>query len=230
MSPHFKARLLPWLVSCAALVMIGIIVAEVRARPLVDAETSKSAVFEAQLTQAPPLRRATPEKAKFAEIVERPLFWSSRRPPFEQAAVTTAPGLDYSLFGVVISTDAPVALLKPEAGGDPIRVQVGEALSGWTVARIESDRVLMRQGGMERELTLNFAAPAPAVPQNLMPLDAQAYQQAGKQGNAQGGTQGGTQGSAQGNWQKNEGEGSEAGTESTPPAETDDAIDNTSSN
>src|SRR5690242_11129724 len=175
MSRHLKQRLLPWLVSCAALAMIGIIVLEVRARPAVDPGPSKSAVFETQLTQSPPARRAIPEKTKFTEIVERPLFWSSRRPPFEQAPETPSAGLNYSLFGVVISTGAPVALLKADAGGDPVRVQVGEAISGWTVARIDSDRVLMKQGGMERELNLNFAAPAPPVPENLMPLDAQAY-------------------------------------------------------
>jgi type II secretion system (T2SS) protein C len=226
MSRHFRARLLPWLVSCAALVMMGIIVLEVRARPIVDVGTSQPAVFEAHVTQPPPIRRAIPEKAKFAEIAERPLFWSSRRPPFDQAPEIPSAGLNYSLFGVVISTDAPVALLKPEAGGDPVRVQVGEAISGWTVARIESDRVVMRQGGRERELNLNFAAPAPPVPENLMPLDAQAYQQASKQGNANGGAQG----NAQGNWQKNEGEASEPGNQATPPPETDDAIDNTTSN
>ena len=225
MSRFLKHRLLPWLVSCAALVMVGIIVLEVRAEPVIDVEPSKPAAVEAQLTQSPPARRAIPEKTKFSEIVERPLFWSSRRPPYEQAPETPSAGLDYSLFGVVISSDAPVALLKPEAGGDPIRVQVGEAISGWTVARIESDRVLMRQDGVERELNLNFAAPAPPVPENLMPLDAQAYQQASKQGKVAGGTQDNTQG----NWQKNEGESGEPGNESTPPPETD-AIDNTTSN
>jgi hypothetical protein len=226
MSRYLRARLLPWLVSCAALVMIGIIVLEVRAQPAVDLRPPNPSVFEAHVTQPPPARRPIPEKAKFAEIVERPLFWSSRRPPYEQAPETPAAGLDYSLFGVVISTDAPVALLKPEAGGEPIRVQVGEAISGWTVARIESDRVLMRQNGMERELNLNFAAPAPPVPENLMPLDAQAYQRAGKQGNGNAGTQG----TAQGNWQKNVGEGAEQAPEPTPPPETDDAIDNAPSN
>lgn len=226
MSRHFKARLLPWLVSSAALVMMGLIVLEVRARPAIDVESSKSAVFEAHVTQPPPIQRAVPEKGKFAEIVERPLFWSSRRPAFEQAPETPSAGLDYSLFGVVISTDAPVALLKPEAGGDPVRVQVGEAISNWTVVGIETDRVVLRQGIVERELNLNFAAPAPPVPENMMPLDAQAYQQASKQGNANGGAQG----NAQGGWQKNEGEASDPGNQATPPPETDDAIDNATSN
>src|SRR5690348_12920711 len=99
MNRYLKHRLLPWFVSCAALVMIGIIVLEVRAQPVVDLSPSNPAVFEAHVTQSPPARRAIPEKAKFVEIVERPLFWSSRRPPFEQAPETPSAGLDYSLFG-----------------------------------------------------------------------------------------------------------------------------------
>ena len=58
-------------------------------------------------------------------------------------------------------------------------------MSGWTVARIEADRILVRYGATERELLLDFSAPAPPPPEMAMPNDAAADGQAAKSASVQ---------------------------------------------
>ena len=209
-------RLLPWLVSAAVLVMAGIIYAEIRARSAVDDHASPGATTDVRLASPTVTRQAMPEKASFAVIVERPLFSSSRRPHSEQNTPASTPSLDLSLSGIVTSVNEPVALVKVgTGGGDPKGVKEGETISGWTVARIESDRVLVRYDAMERELLLDFAAPAPPPPPETMtPLDAQAYQQASEQAAPQ----------------DTESEDPEQVPESPPESETDEAIDHPAEN
>jgi hypothetical protein len=179
-----KRGLLPALVSTAGLVMAGIVYAEIRARPTIGNHAAPPVTTaDIRLPALTVERQAMPGKASFAAIVERPLFSSSRRPKSEQAPPESTPSLDFSLSGIVTSTNEPVALVKLGAGsGDPKGVKEGEIISGWTVARIESDRITVRLDVMERELLLDFAAPAPPPPpEAITPSDAQPYQQPGEQ-------------------------------------------------
>jgi hypothetical protein len=50
-------------------------------------------------------------------------------------------------------------------------------MSGWTVSRIEVDRILIWHGATEQELLLDFSAPAPTLA-NALPNDAPADSQA----------------------------------------------------
>jgi hypothetical protein len=175
-----KRSPLPWLLFAAGLVMIGIVYAEIRARPTIDDRASSPAATSDVRLAAPTVtRQAMPERASFAVIIERPLFSSSRRPQGEQTMPETTPRLDFRLSGIVTSANVPVALVKLGAGGgDPMGVKEGETISGWTVARIESDRILVRHDVMERELLLDFAAPAPTPPPETMtPSDGEAAPQ-----------------------------------------------------
>ena len=95
--------------------------------------------------------------------------------------MATTPTLDISLAGVVVSTRESFALVKPNAGGEPMRVKEGEAISGWTVARIDADRILLRHEGTEAELRLDFAEPAPPVAEPAAPQGAQAKAQGKEQ-------------------------------------------------
>lgn len=185
MSKNPKRSILPSLMAGASLVMACIIYAEVRARPMIQT-SSQPTMAEVRIASLPAQRQAMPEKARFAAIVERPLFSPSRRPHSEEPALVPTPTLDFSLSGIVISTGEPFALIKSGAGGDPVRMKQGEEISGWTVGRIESDRILVRHGRTERELLLDFAAPAPPPPELAMPKDAQADGKAGTQANEQG--------------------------------------------
>ena len=176
MSQASKRSLLPSLMAGAALVMACIIYAEVRARPTIETKVSPRAVAEGRIATLPPHRQAMPEKPRFSAIVERPLFSTSRRPPSEEIPVASTPAPDFSLFGVVISTGEHFALVRPATGGDPVRVQEGEEIFGWTVGRIESDRILVKRGPTEGELLLDFTAPAPPTGA-AMPIAAPPDQQ-----------------------------------------------------
>lgn len=213
MSKNHKRGPLPWLAVGTCLVMICVVFAEIRARPIIhDAPPFQATAAEVLPAPPTPSRQAMPEKNRLEAIVERPLFSSSRRPHSEQTSVASVPSPHLSLFGVVISTDEAVALVKPGAGGGPMRVKQGEDISGWIVARIEPDRILVRRDVMERELLLDFAAPAPPPPEPAVPKEAQAARQGG----------------VQADWQPNEGD--EQSPEPTPPSETDAAIDQLSAN
>jgi hypothetical protein len=179
-----KKGLLPALVFAAGLVMAGIVYAEIRARPIIGGHVVPPvATADIHLPASTVVRQAMPGKTSFAAIVERPLFSTSRRPKSKQVTPVPTPSLDFSLSGIVTSTNEPVALVKLGAGsGDPQGVREGETISGWTVARIEADRITVRLDVMERELLLDFAAPAPPPPpEAITPSDAQPYQQPGEQ-------------------------------------------------
>jgi hypothetical protein len=177
-------RNLPILLMAGANLVVGCIVyAEIRARPMIpDPEVSAG---EIRVPPLPEARAAMPSRGTFTAIVERPLFSPSRRPPVEGIAADSIPILDFSLFGIVISTGEPSAIVKPDSGGDPVRVTEGETMSGWTVARIEADRILVQQGATERELLLDFSAPAPPPPEMAMPNDPVADGQAATSANLQ---------------------------------------------
>lgn len=184
--PRYQKRsLLPSLAAGAGLLMACIIYAEIRARPVLEDGTSAPTAQTRTRPALPAGREAMPEKTRYAAIVERPVFSPTRRPPSDAATEAAAPTLDFSLFGVVSSAGDQSALIKPSAGGEPVRVKEGEDFSGWTVARIASDRILVRHDAMERELLLDFAAPAPPMPETAMPMDAQTSGQPTAQDNGQ---------------------------------------------
>jgi len=176
-----QRRFLPALLGGSAIVMACVIYAELQARPTIDARTP-SPTPVAGLTSLPAQRQAMPEQARFSAIVERPLFSTSRRPPAVEPVLATTPTLDVSLAGVVVSTRESFALVTPNAGGEPMRIKEGEAISGWTVTRIDADRILLRNEGTEAELRLDFAEPAPPVAEPAPSQDAQAGAQAKAQG------------------------------------------------
>lgn len=140
-------------------------------------------------------------KAAFAEIAERPLFESTRRPFIAKPAPASLPPAPvvaapppapppaptslrgtHMLVGVVVIKDSRIALLKPVAAPDVLRVAEGDTVQGWTVRRIVDDRILLQAGGSEDVLafpdpkTLPVASGAvpPAVPP--MPMMSQRSQ------------------------------------------------------
>jgi general secretion pathway protein N len=111
-----------------------------------------------------PALAVLPPAAAFAATAERPLFSPSRRPP--SAPATAGKGaLDgrYRLLGLVIAGPARRALVIEIAGGRRLELSEGDAIEGWTVKRIDRDRVLFTSPAAEATLTLGSAsAPAPA--------------------------------------------------------------------
>jgi len=152
-----------WLTG-VSLVLACVIYAEIRAPAVEDASPLQAKAAESLPVPKAPSWPAMPTKSKFAEIVDRPLFSSSRRAQSAETSVAATQSMGFSLLGIVISTDAPVALLKPDTGGAPLSARQGDEISGWRVARIEPDRVVILHDTVERELYMDFAAPAPQPP------------------------------------------------------------------
>src|SRR5258706_9909343 len=88
-----------------------------------------------------------------AEILERPLFSPSRQPadaapPAEAQNEKPPPQLPGRLAGVTIRPEAREALFEQE-GQKPIAVKEGQQISGWTVASIQLDQVVLKSAAGE---------------------------------------------------------------------------------
>jgi hypothetical protein len=107
---------------------------------------------------AAPALAALPPVARFSAISERPLFSPSRRPTPGEKAAAAGPGIEqrYRLLGLVSTGDTRRALLTD--GKRRFAIGEGAALEGWTVARIEHDRVVLSSPLGEAVLTLQPAA------------------------------------------------------------------------
>ncbi|KFI23351.1 pilus assembly protein PilZ [Nitrosococcus oceani] len=118
---------------------------------------------------------ALPPLGNYEEIVARPLFRPSRRPPdpekaaaeearkkaMEEAERLKSHVKDlFILSGVVVTAEKTVALLQDIKNNKSLRVSEGERLEGWKVQQIFPNRVLFRDDGRSEALELirNFEA------------------------------------------------------------------------
>lgn len=112
---------------------------------------------------APPALAALPPIGRFGAIADRPLFSPSRRPVAAEAAHgTIAAGLEtrYRLLGVVLSGREQRALLLE--GTRRVAVGVGDRLEGYTVVRIEQNRLMLNSPAGDAVLALRPAGDPPA--------------------------------------------------------------------
>ena len=99
-----------------------------------------------------------PPLARFAAISERPLFSPTRKPAPGEKAAPAGPGIDqrYRLLGLMNTGDSRRALLAE--GKRRFVIAERGILEGWTVARIEHDRVVLSSPAGEAVLILQPAA------------------------------------------------------------------------
>ena len=101
-----------------------------------------------------------PPAASFATIGDRPLFSPTRRPaPVASKAAPSVSASHYRLVGLVTEGDARHALVAE--GARRIVIDDGGKLDGWTVTRIEADRVVLSSPEGEAVLSLQPGATAP---------------------------------------------------------------------
>lgn len=84
------------------------------------------------------------------DTVERPLLAPSRRRPETQTAknpsFTANDGpQSYELLGVLMNGDRAIALLRKAGGGASFRVEMGDMVGGWRVAKVETRSVLLER-------------------------------------------------------------------------------------
>jgi general secretion pathway protein N len=111
-------------------------------------------------------RITLPSLESFAEVTERPLFSSSRRPIAVDAPQNAERSFGATLAGIVISASSSTIIVSH---GDPpvlTRLKEGDDLDGWSITSIEPNRVLLRRDGVEQQLRLRDAPgrAATAVP------------------------------------------------------------------
>jgi hypothetical protein len=103
------------------------------------------------------------DKETLKDWVERPLFAPSRkRPPPSEAsagsvkqnvAIPLAP--TYDLLGIIREGERALALLRKKGDGANFRVEVGDMIGGWRVAKIEPRSVVLeRADGSSQTMTL----------------------------------------------------------------------------
>lgn len=101
-----------------------------------------------------PLPELGPVEA-FAVINERPLFLPERRPPAPSAdPAPEEEREEFALQGVMILPGGSTAIVRVIGRDESVRLREGETLAGWTVARIEAERVILERGGESQSLPL----------------------------------------------------------------------------
>jgi hypothetical protein len=94
------------------------------------------------------------DKSLLTDWTERPLFAPRRqRPPAaageapraSQQVTAAAPPPAYDLLGIVRDGGRAIALLRKKGEGTSFRVEVGDMIGGWRVARMETSSVVLER-------------------------------------------------------------------------------------
>jgi hypothetical protein len=104
------------------------------------------------------------DKARLKDWVARPLFAPSRqRPPAAKTATrqqplkaATRPPPSYDLLGILRDGTRAIALLRKKGEGTSFRVEVGDMIGGWRVAKMDpASVVLERADGTSQTMQLS---------------------------------------------------------------------------
>jgi len=163
MSEPRKSRSLPPLV--LSLICMGLAGAVYRQaeglRSLPDPPAPAAAVMMKRDSVPLESSLSVPPRETYSEVVARPIFSPTRRPAVAAAEVAVpavSEPLDADLVGVVIWPSQRLALVRPNSGDRVLQVPEGGAVSGWIVVTIEPGRIVLGQGGSEREHHLTYKA------------------------------------------------------------------------
>lgn len=107
-----------------------------------------------------------PPVETYAEMIDRPLFLSGRRPMEEQPEgadaideQTFSGQLNIKLMGVIAVPKGGMTVLFVDSSGKYSRAEQDDTIEGWLVKEVKSDRVLLEQGGVVEELLLRKPKP-----------------------------------------------------------------------
>jgi hypothetical protein len=106
---------------------------------------------------------------KYAEMVDRPLFLMTRRPPPKQVIVSEAQIevqqiREWSLIGVFRKGDKSVALFSKRGEGKILtKVSENDHLSGWLVSKINNNSVVLELNGNFKTIDLRQSRPQASI-------------------------------------------------------------------
>ncbi|MGC2459122.1 MAG: hypothetical protein WA435_14130 [Gallionellaceae bacterium] len=187
MEPQYLPAL--FLLSCASLFVLQI-GAELRWHQLSGKQPSKSLQSphngnEPTLAMKPELV-LPPLERTYNQILTRPLFIPSRRPPASPSGSSLPSSMSkgqFTLVGVILTTDKKIAMLHEIATGKVFRVEQGKEINGMQLEKLEPEKVTLKQGDEREELLLKIqpsvkqqlaAAPQPGNPANPGPAGTPA--------------------------------------------------------
>lgn len=101
-----------------------------------------------------------PSEDRYAAIVQRPVFSSSRRPlpGMDVPHRSTSHELHATLTGIAHSQARRIALMRAKGSGEMISLVEGQLYDGWTLTEVESDYAIFQSGEREAVLELIFDA------------------------------------------------------------------------
>lgn len=171
------ARLLPWLATAAAVVVLGAVAADVWQR------YQRWSGVAGTPSSAPVSQPAGPQGGGYRvqDIVAAHLFGSASGPAAPRVTAAPTTRLRLTLYGVVASDDPRHARALIGHSGAPVRAYaIGEQIGG-TDAKlhtVEQSRVLLERGGQleslalpKPELSTRAGPPAPELPTASAPVD-----------------------------------------------------------
>ncbi len=159
--------------------LAGIVAIEIVQSPAAQTETGARAALSADpLPPTAPPERALRFDAMLTEILARPLFSATRRPPVHNDSPAADTSLsDTRLAGIVTAPGRRFAIFAPN-GAKPLLVNEGDTVSGWRVDAITPREVSL--SGPDGTKTLkpkndpNLVPPAPPPVAAAAPAAASA--------------------------------------------------------
>jgi hypothetical protein len=153
---------------CAVLIVV-ILIEVITMRPDSDALQDISSATTSSVSAANSATEAlqVPPLAAYGEVLERPLFADSRRPP-QQAAVATESvraiqlSTKWKVTGIVVAGDNSFVHVEGLRDRKTVRLQVGMPLDGWQLQEIEPDQIVFSLGGESVTLQLHEDPADPA--------------------------------------------------------------------
>ena len=125
-----------------------------------DSETAQelSASEDTAIAMADPLQ--IPPVVAYREIVERPLFSDTRRPPDKAAPAAAAAANEqlnakWKLTGIVVVGENSFVRVAGIRDQETVRLQMGMPLDGWKLEQIKTDHVVFSSAGRSAILKLH---------------------------------------------------------------------------
>ena len=117
---------------------------------------------EAVLRQQPPIQTdPIPSRDQFSQLIRRPPFSATRRPPQPRPVTSVSKPQPQSLpkprivlVGTFVNSVSGVAVIQKLGADKQLRLSLGETIDGWTLERIQRDRIVLRSKSESFEVKL----------------------------------------------------------------------------
>ncbi len=159
-----RTRLLKYFLIVSILVMAAVVSWQMGSRPAsISIDRASVESSPALLPDAPAAVFELAALEAYDEIIERPLFSQTRRPPVPETVKNTTvkppqpknePLPDWKLVGTAITSDTQTALIWDTRNRRFVRLEPGMNRSGWEIAAVQPEVVVMSNGKIQHQIKL----------------------------------------------------------------------------